>query len=369
MRFVAVWRDLMFTVKAKMLVDLLTAFGKLQGESNAFPQLRAVRVTADAARQTVTFERTDLSTWLSEEFHAPVDEDCVFAVNQTQLKKAIGAAKGDVQFKLVGKKVQFEVDRMKVEIPVEENFPAEKNYEFKPVFTTTKEELQEILASVGYARSHDDTRPHMTTICFKEVEGKVRAITTDGHRAALWTAIDRRVLSDKLNDLFSTFNYDALVRWVNHLTAKESVQYEHDVRKDQFQARLVGSGRSLRAPLVDLAFPNAEEVFTVPELTVSVKKAEDLLAQVKRFTEVGLTLQFRGKELVFVQEHESVKSSLVAEGAKVELVVKCVKDRVIHRTGQPPEYVPRDPKAPGDRLVGINRRYLALRFRAWVWRE
>jgi hypothetical protein len=186
----------------------------------------------------------------------------------------------------------------------------------------------------------------------------VRAITTDGHRAALWMSFERRELADKLNDLFSMFNYAALVRWVNHLNAKELVRYEHDVRKDEFHARLVGCGRSFRAPLVDLAFPNAEEVFTVPELTVSVKKAEDLHAQVKRFTELGLTLQFRGEELVFVQEHGDVKSSLVAEGAEVKLVVRYVKDRMIQHVGGPAEFVPRDPNAPGDRLVGINRRYL-----------
>lgn len=113
-------------------------------------------------------------------------EFCVNAKNLYDILQVL--PEGEIQFKLNDDNnldIHLNEIHYKLLVYKSEDFPHLTFENIENQFQLKAEKLLEIIQKTSYAISNDETRLYLNGIYFQDIEGKLRAVATDGHRLAL----------------------------------------------------------------------------------------------------------------------------------------------------------------------------------------
>jgi DNA polymerase-3 subunit beta len=97
------------------------------------------------------------------------------------------APKGDIAIKIDGTKATIKAGSRTYSLPALDaaDFPAEPKFEASTAADITSADLAYVLERASYAVSQDTTRAHLSSLRLELSPGKIRGVSTDGHRLAV----------------------------------------------------------------------------------------------------------------------------------------------------------------------------------------
>jgi len=173
--------------------DLVAALSRCQGVvymKTTLPVLSNILLEAKGGR--LRYAATDLYRAVSGSVEAEVSEGgsiCVPARDTLERAKALPAGgilltanpNGTVDLKAVASPRRFKVHGLPGD-----NYPAIPTPDPAAVgFNVSAKDLYSLLAHVAFSISTDSTRPHLNSALLESSDGKLRAVSTDGHRLTL----------------------------------------------------------------------------------------------------------------------------------------------------------------------------------------
>lgn len=152
----------------------------------ANPNLGSVLVEA-TKDGSITFQATDLDTFLLATARGVVDEPGVAAIPARRFLEVVKELPSDaVQAKGTGGGLTLTCGQGRYRLvgPDPDEFPEVPSLSEEKIFAAPVEVLERLIRQTAYAVSTDNTRPEMTGVYVHVVEGALRFVATDGHRLA-----------------------------------------------------------------------------------------------------------------------------------------------------------------------------------------
>lgn len=291
--------------------DALSAMSRVAGivERSSIPVLRCVNIHAE--NNWVTLTTTDMDMTASVTFEAEVSENgstCVPADTFLDICKKAGE---EIQITLEkNSRVKIKTNKSTYTLNglSGEDFPKMTAPEVTPI-EISQHQLADIIQTVSHAISKEETRYYLCGVYFENKEGKLAAVSTDGHRLATYqTDIDYTfpsvILPSKLINFLAKNSNDPVYFAVNE---KQAV----------FELGNV----TIISKLVDGTYPNYERI--IPKN--SEKSFNVSCAAFLEVLEAATVLKDNNSKAVKITLEEGFIKSLARSSAEdhAESIVAC----------------------------------------------
>jgi DNA polymerase-3 subunit beta len=176
-----------FTITRENLQQGLGAVAGSIPSRTTLPVLSNILIEAEDG--AVRMSGTDLDTAVSVRVAADVAEAGAITAPAKKLQEIARELPGAVEFNTQGDAIQITSGRTRYRLnglPKDE-FPAFPNVDFAESWRVTGESLQQLISSVSFAASTEETRPILNGVLWQLGEGEMRMVATNGHRLAKMT--------------------------------------------------------------------------------------------------------------------------------------------------------------------------------------
>lgn len=176
-----------FTITRENLLQGLGAVAGSIPSRTTLPVLSNILIEADDG--AVRMSGTDLDTAVSVRVAADVAEPGAITAPAKKLQEIARELPGAVEFSTQGDAISIASGRTKYRLnglPRDE-FPAFPKVDFAESWRVTGEHLTQLINSVSFAASTEETRPILNGVLWQLGEGEMRMVATNGHRLAKMT--------------------------------------------------------------------------------------------------------------------------------------------------------------------------------------
>ncbi len=176
-----------FTITRENLQQGLGAVAGSIPSRTTLPVLSNILIEAEEG--AVRMSGTDLDTAVSVRVAADVAEPGAITAPAKKLQEIARELPGAVEFNTQGDAIQITSGRTRYRLnglPKDE-FPAFPRVDFGESWRVTGESLQQLISSVSFAASTEETRPILNGVLWQLGEGEMRMVATNGHRLAKMT--------------------------------------------------------------------------------------------------------------------------------------------------------------------------------------
>lgn len=180
------------TIKTEKLRNALSKILSIIDKKSTHPILTYTQMTFN--NNEINLLATDLevsaSVTIESESVDNIDHFCVNAKNLFDILKEM--PDGNVEFDLVEKENEHLLSIRHQEIYYSllvynnDDFPHLIFDNKENQFSISSKNMIEMINKTSHAISYDDTRPYLNGVFLQELDGKIRAVATDGHRLALY---------------------------------------------------------------------------------------------------------------------------------------------------------------------------------------
>lgn len=176
-----------FTITRENLQQGLGAVAGSIPTRTTLPVLSNILIEAEDG--AVRMSGTDLDTAVSVRVAADVGEPGAITAPAKKLQEIARELPGAVEFTTQGDAISISSGRTRYKLnglPRDE-FPAFPKVDFADSWRVTGEHLQQLITSVSFAASTEETRPILNGVLWQLGDGEMRMVATNGHRLAKMT--------------------------------------------------------------------------------------------------------------------------------------------------------------------------------------
>lgn len=277
-----------FTIEQPALSAGLSRVLGVVEKRNTIPILSNVLICALDGQVTIT--ATDMDIEVSTSVPADVQTPGDTTVSADMLNSIVKRlSKGKlIQFEADDKQASIKSGRSDLQLGVLESrdFPILANTVYETQFTADQSDIKRLFDITAFAMSSDEVRYYLQGVYLHDVDGQVKAVSTDGHRLALADS-----------DLKASFPGVIIPRKVvNHLRgllADDTV----DVSISETKVKFNLGHTTLVAKVIDGSFPDYTRIFpehfaiAVSADATELKRAGELVSQVSNERTKGVMIK------------------------------------------------------------------------------
>lgn len=346
-------RHMELTISKKSLLRGLTRSNAAADRDSSMPILGNVLLTADDKEGALRFAATDLYLSVDTSSEAKVKRaGCIAIAARTLLDIVKNLPEGEVKLTvdknyallLTSGKIKFKVPGMPGD-----DFPPLPSRGSSPYARFPASLVAQLISLTQFSMSTDSTRPHLAGALFQYGDGRLRMVSTDGHR---------------LSKAEAPFEADApsfslLVPGKGIAEVRKLIE---DIRTDKSRAAAAATeGRvaSPEAPMLGVATFGGTVFFSGHDVVLGVKLADEAFPPYEKVIPTNSTRRLvAARELLLsAVKRISLVSSAVSGGLRFTL--EAGKLRIAGETDAGEGSEELDVDYPGDKLdIGFCARYL-----------
>jgi len=174
-----------FTIQQQEFARIVARASGAADRKATMPILGTIRLGADAG---VTASATDLYIGTDATAQADVTEPgaaCVTAKTLGDVVRALPHGSVNVTYFKGALELRSGKSKYKLATIDADDFPARETPDGAEWWAVPGADLSSVLASSAFAASADETRPHLAVVLLESRGGRLRGVSTDGHRLAI----------------------------------------------------------------------------------------------------------------------------------------------------------------------------------------